>query len=485
MAFLDRFRRRKKRQKRAFAGANTGRLFADFVTSNRSADAEIRPALRTLRQRCRDLARNDEYVRRFITLLKTNVVGENGVSLQSAKRDADGSLDALGNAIIERGWKAWGRLGSPTVDGGLSWIDAQRLFIETLARDGEVLVRFVQGDTNPDGFQIEFVEADLLDEELNSATNERTVRMGVESNSFGKPVAYHLLKYHPGDTEFVGAGRKHTRIEADRMLHVFQPERAHQTRGVPMMAASIASLKMLHGYREAELIAARVAASKMGFFTSPDGDGYTGDEVQDTYAPVMSAEPGSFEQLPNGVSLQTFDPTHPTTAFAEFHKSLLRSIASGLGVSYNALANDLESTSYSSVRAGAIDERDFYKTLQRFTIEHFVEPVFRRWLQSAMTRGSVNLPISKYDLFADRVVFRPRGFSWVDPLKEINANVAGLRNGILSLQDIASGYGRDVEDVFRAIEREKELAERHGISMGFEPFGAPQAAVAPVIAGED
>jgi len=212
------------------------------------------------------------------------------------------------------------------------------------------------------------------------------------------------------------------------MIYAFQRERPHQTRGVPMMAASISSLKMLHGYREAELVAVRVAASKMGFLTSPDGDGYTGDDVEDNYAPVMSAEPGSFEQFPNGVSLQTFDPTHPMTAFAEFHKSLLRSVASGLGISYNALANDLESTSYSSVRASAIDERDFYRTLQRFVIEHFVEPVFRQWLQSAMTRGNtISLPIQKFDLFADSVVFRPRGFSWVDPLKEINANVVGLQ----------------------------------------------------------
>ncbi|MDE0840485.1 MAG: hypothetical protein OSB41_15740, partial [Kiritimatiellae bacterium] len=54
------------------------------------------------------------------------------------------------------------------------------------------------------------------------------------------------------------------------------------------------------------------AASKMGFITSPDGDGYTGDDLEDTHAPVMSAEPGSFEQLPQGMDIKLFDPTHPT-----------------------------------------------------------------------------------------------------------------------------------------------------------------------------
>ena len=98
--------------------------------------------------------------------------------------------------------------------------------------------------------------------------------MGVEVDDFGKAVTYHLLGEHPGDHEFANSySRKHVRVPADQMLHVFLPERAHQTRGVPMLATAIGALKMLHGYREAELVAARVAASKMGFITSPDGEG--------------------------------------------------------------------------------------------------------------------------------------------------------------------------------------------------------------------
>lgn len=96
MGFFDRFKRSPKQRRprqRTYAGANTGRLFADFMGSNRSADAEIQPALKRLRDRCRDLARNDEYVRRFLNLMKTNVIGEAGVSLQSAKRDSDGVRD--------------------------------------------------------------------------------------------------------------------------------------------------------------------------------------------------------------------------------------------------------------------------------------------------------------------------------------------------------------------------------------------------------
>ena len=140
MGLLDRFRK-KKPQKRDYAGINNGRLFADFASMTRSSDAELKPALRILRNRLRELARNDEYARRYISLLRNGAVGPHGISVQCKARNADGSLDGPGNRIIENAWKAWGKRGSCTVDGRLSFGDAQRLVIETLARDGEVLVR--------------------------------------------------------------------------------------------------------------------------------------------------------------------------------------------------------------------------------------------------------------------------------------------------------------------------------------------------------
>lgn len=482
MAILDLFRRKKPARKRSYAGINTGRLFADFSTMTRSSDSELKPALRILRNRCRELARNDEYVRRYLQLLTTNVVGPSGVSLQCKARNSDGSLDAPGNKIIENAWSRWGKRGTCTADGRLTFTDAQRLVVETLARDGEVLVRLISGAPNDDRFAIQFIESDLLDEELNKKLeNGNRIRMGVEVNEFGRAVAYHLLAEHPGDYEFAnGYSRKHIRVPANQLLHIFQTDRAHQTRGAPPMATAINSLKMLHGYREAELVAARVSAAKMGFITSPDGEGYTGDDLENTHTPIMSAEPGSFEQLPAGMSISMFDPQHPVTAFSEFHKAVLRGIASSLGVSYAALASDLESVNYSSIRQGALDERDHYRTLQQFVIEHFVEPVFQAWLASSMTSGSIPLPMTKYEKFSNSVIYRPRGFSWIDPQKEIAAQVTGIQNGLLSMQDVASHYGADIEDVFEAVQREKELASQYGISLAFQPFGQ-KAPAEPIV----
>lgn len=470
MGILDIFSRKKPLKKRAYAGANQGRLFSDFVASSRSADEEIKGALKVLRNRCRDLTRNNAYARRFISLAKANTVGDRGVTLQVKARNDNGAMDNLGNDSIEIAWKRWGRMGQCSVDGKISWVDAQRLFIENLVRDGEVLVRLVKYP-NDFRFALEFIESDLLDEEYNvTLPNGHRIRMGVELDSFNRPVAYHLFTAHPGDNSTMWMGKSYNRIPADKMIHAFLPERAMQTRGAPWMSPVIADLKMLNGYREAELVAARVGASKMGFFTSPTGDGFTPDDT-DNKVPIMEAEPGTFHQLPDGVNFTQFDPTHPTTAFADFEKAILRGIASGLGVSYTSLANDLEGVSYSSIRQGALEDRDQWKIVQDFLIQHFVEPVYRAFLMSIMENSVINIPASRFDKFAEATVFRARGFQWVDPLKEMNAAVVGLQNGLLSMQDIANQQGRDVEEIFDQIQAEKEMAERYGLSMAFQPFG--------------
>lgn len=480
MGIMDIFRRSNKAKpsKRNYAAAAKGRLFADFVGSNRSADSEIRWALRDIRNRSRDLERNNEYFRRYLQLLRVNVVGENGFNVQVRGRNPDNSLDRAGNNIIEGAWREFSRMGGPTVDGKMSMVDLCNHIITGMARDGEVFLQIVKGNYLRHGIAVQIIEPDRVDEEKNElAPNGNSIRMGVElDKKTRRPIAYHVLTYHKGDYDYMlpANERKYEVIPASEMMHIYKPDRAGQTRGVPWSTAAITSLKMLHGYREAELIAARTGAAKMGFFTSPAGDGFTADgfDDADNTVPIYDAEAGSFHQLPAGVDFKAFDPSHPTSAFADFEKSILRGIAGGLGVSYTSLANDLEGTSYSSIRQGALEERDFYKTLHRFMIDHFLDPFYRMWLEHVMGFGYI--PINgetKMFKFTQDVTWRGRGFQWVDPLKEMNAAVVGLQNGIISHSDIAANYGRDAEDTFAQIQRDKEMADEFGLSMAYQPFG--------------
>jgi len=482
------FMRKPKKQKRSYTAANTGRLFADFITSSRSADSEIRPNLRVIRDRCREATRNHPYAKRYIQIMTTNVVGATGITMQVRKRNEDNTLDVVGNRLLERAFQAWGRTGFCTVDGRLSWLQAQRLFMETLARDGEVLIKKVKRPANnPYGFTLQFLEADYLDEEYNKRMpNGNEVRMGVEIDKAGKPVSYFMFEDHPHHDQAYGSKtkRKHIQVPASEIIHCFIQERAGQTRGVPMMANALSRLKMLDGFEEAVLVNARVAASKMGFFVSPEGDGFVGDDY-DNAAPIMDASPGTFTQLPQGMDFKSFDPSQPQDNFADFEKAILRGIASGLGVSYVSLANNLEGVSYSSIRQGTIEDRDHFKMMQQFMIDAFIDPVYRAWLEMVITVGRVNLPMTKYDLFADNVIYRPRGFAWVDPQKEIQASVIALQNGIVTLQDVHAQYGKDTEDVFEQINREAELADRYGVDTAFQPFGTKLPVEATISRGEE
>jgi lambda family phage portal protein len=490
MGLLSFFKRTKSAPaKRDYLAASKGRLYMDFKGSNKSADAEIRWSLRDLRNRSRDLERNNEYARRYLQLLQTNIVGENGFRLQLKGRNIDGTIDMAGNNIIEAAWEDFCRLGGPTVDGKMSMTDLSNHVIRGMARDGEVFLHIVNKNYLRHGIGVQIIEPDRVDDQMNETLRDgNQVRMGIELDSSTRRVAaYHVLVNNPGDYDYATTttGTFRQRIPADRVLHVYVQERADQTRGVPWTVTAMPALKMLHGYREAELVAARVGAAKMGFFTSPAGDGFTADGYEDTFTPLYDAEAGTFHQLPAGVDFKAFDPTHPTTAFADFEKAILRGIAGGLGVSYTAIANDLEGTSYSSIRQGALEERDFYKTQQRFMIEHFIDPMFRLWMRHVMDFALI--PINgpgKFEKFALGISWRARGFQWVDPLKEINAAVVGLQNGIISHTDIAATYGRDAEETFAQIQRDKEMAKIFGLTMAYEPFGN-KAPVPATVDGEN
>ena len=383
-------------------------------------------------------------------------------------------------------WKEWTQLGNCTANGRLSFTDCQKIFVESLARDGEVLIRKIKNPNSPFGFQIQFLEADHLDEKKNDiGRNGNKIKMGVEVDANDKPVAYHLYKNHPYDKTYNNQNA-YIRVPADEIIHAYLPTRAEQTRGVSFIAQVMSNVKMLNGYLEAEIVAARVGASKMGFFVSNDGDSYVGDsEMEDTYNPVTNANAGTFEQLPAGMDFKAFDPNHPTSAFESFTTSVLRSIASGLNISYHALSNDLTSVNYSSIRQGALEDRSMFQIYQQFVVEHFIDPVFKSWLEMAISSGYINLPIAKYDKFARAINYIPRSFQWIDPLKEMQSSVLGLQNGTMTYSDISAAYGRDTEELFEQHQKEVELAKQYGIEIAYQPFGTKLPVEANIQGGDD
>ena len=445
-----------------FEGAKGGRLNADWIVAPLSADSALQGRLNILRDRARDLERNNEWIRGFLRTLENNVLGETGIALQMRVREQNGRLDEVANQLIENAWWQWGRVGRCTINRRQSWRDVQKLVVRSMARDGEVLVRLIRQRA---GLRLQVLEADLLDLDFNATLdNGNEVRFGVEFGRDREVVAYNLLDRHPGDTMPVAATfRRRTRVPAGELLHLFIEERCDQTRGFPWLVASMKGLRMLDGYSEAELVAARTAASKMGFFVRKTaGENYEGPkDANGDFR--MDASPGVMEELPEGLEFQEWDPQHPNQAFGDFIKSRLRGVAASLGVSYNTLTSDLEGVNYSSIRAGLLEEREVWKALQRWLIEHFCEVVFEAWLELELLSGRLGLPLAKMWKF-NVPEFRGRRWGWVDPKKDVEAAILRVRAGFTSQRDEIAEGGGDRFDVFSAQKSDKDEAAKMGLS---------------------
>lgn len=452
---------RKKTIIRGYNAAKIDRLTADWKPGLLSADGAIRYALKTLRARARDLVINNDYARKYLKLCVCNIVGPAGITLQNKAKDGN-ILDKVANSRIEAQWERWGK--NCTTD-GMSWLDLQRLVIESVARDGEILVRIVRGYNNDFGFALQPIEADYLDENLNNAklSNKNHLKMGIEFDAWYKPVAYHL-KVMPTSNEYYGSiGGKTERIPADDIVHLFVKERVRQSRGVTWFHTTMTRMHMLGAYEEAELIASRAGASKMGFFETPTGDEMVGDDTEDGKI-ISEFEPGTFEQLPKGVKVNLFDPSHPVGNFPFFIKTMLRAVSSGLNISYNSLTSDLESVNYSSIRAGSIEERDNWRILQSWFISNFIQPIFENWLKFCLLNDILKpLPAEKFDKF-NNPKWQVRGWQWVDPLKDVKANIEAINFGLKTRSQIVAEQGYDLEEVFEGLRQEQELAKQYGLT---------------------
>jgi len=484
----------KKGQKhgaRTFAGVLGGRLNADWLSGGESIDSKVLGSLETLRNRCRELEHDNDYVRRYFNLLAFNVIGSEGFNFQSKVTVAtagsartlpvrqviqlqrQGRMKAMGfeldtdlNNQIEEAWREFSDKRNFTVAGDLPRTQAEQLILMTLARDGEALIRKVLGYPNDFSFSLQLIEPELLDHNLNRAANNgNMIRMGVELNPWRKPIAYWLLTSHPNDFSLPRrTGSTHVRVPAAEIIHLKSVERIGQTRGIPWMVSAISRLKTLQGYEHAELVAARAMASKMGFFEKQSNEGFQGEE--DIHGDLIDRlEAGVIEELPMGVSFKGFDPTHPSSSYATFRKGILQGIGSGLGISYPSLGSDLEGVNYSSIRAGLLEDREYYKTIQSLIIRCFCEDVFANWLPMAILSGRVPLPSDRSIAEITRPYFLGKRWEWVDPERDIKASIAALEGGLTSARRVISERGGDIEEIYSEIEADRKLAEQHGLQL--------------------
>lgn len=454
--------------RRIFGGAQSSRLTTDWTTSiGTSQDSEIRSSLRVLRNRTRQLVRDNDWAKNAIRAIQNNVVGT-GIGMQAQvrmKRQRGGKvMNETINEAIENAWNQWCKKENCHVAGQLSFADIERLLAASTAENGEVLVRLVKGQsfgTSPVPLALEIIEADqLMDERNGTEDNGNMIRMGVEKDSWGRPVAYWFYPQHPGDYLFKQVQlAKYKRVPADEIIHLFKTDRVSQTRGVPWFASALTRMHQVAGFEEAEVVAARASASIMGFIQTPDGelqdDGVMNDQR------VSDFSPGKIEALGPGEEFKEFVPNRPGGNYEPFVRAQLRAMAAGLGVSYETLSKDYSQSNYSSSRLALLDDRDQWRALQKWMIEGFHQRVFDAWLDMAVLSGAIELPGYEVDPEQYRCAVRwmPRGWSWVDPAKEVAAYKEAVRCGFMTQAEVLAQTGKDLGEFMEQRKRELEMAD--------------------------
>lgn len=458
-----------KVQARAYAAAAYNRLVTDWVAASTSADAEMRGPLKVLRNRSRDLGRNNDYMRDFLREVQTNVIGPNGIPFQSQiKMERGKELNEKLNDKVEELWNRWCRKEFCDVSGKLAFPDIEKLLMRQIPEGGEVFVRKIYqsfgGSKIP--FALEILEADRVDDDMNGVSvYGNTIVMGVEKDSWGRPVAYYVKPSHPGDDASVRNNQNsHTsqRIPASEIIHLGLIERWPQTRSVPWIASAMMRLHHMKGYEEAEVIAARASASIMGFITNKEGQ-ITGDQVVGGER-VTQFSPGEFKYLAPGEEVSVPNLNRPSGQLDPFMSFMLRGVAAALGVSYETISKDYSKTNYSSSRQSLLKEREAWRTLQLWIIRNFHQPIFEAWLDMAVLSGQIDL--KGYELMPEKyqaVKWMPRGWAWIDPEKEVKAYKEAVTGGFKTVTAVVAEDGNDYEELILQRKREIEFAKKHEV----------------------
>ncbi len=471
--------------------AVSSRLTQDWPTTTLSPDSQSRMDLKSVRSRGRYARDNNLYGQKFLGMLKSDVLGDQGIHFRNKAKFPDvfkageiipGAPKKFANRFIADKFYQWGRKEFCTVTGKLNWCDVQNICLETVAVDGEILIRKIQttADRNPFGFTLQLLETDFVYDDYDGvAENGNQIRQGVELDEWGKPLAYHLRTWNPNDAMMPRfSSMKTYRLPASEIIHLGIHRRALSTRCMSWLAGSAFQMHMVGKYEESEQVGARAGACKMGFFERENANAeYEGEEDADGNL-QMEGEPGSWELLPKGLKAHAIDWNRPNSSYGAFMKQALRGIAGQLQCSYNMLADDMESVNFASGKLSLDFQRSVAKKIQYWFIESFCEEVFTPWLDRSLSIGALApLTVAEFDVL-NSPYFAGRRWDAIDPTKETNAKIAELNAGLTSQSRILAERNIDRDELFDEIAEDRAAAEArdlHFDSIPVQPDAATEA----------
>lgn len=418
-----------------------------------SANAEIGSALTMLRNRSRDLVRNNAMAAALVRRLPPKVIGK-GVRPRLIGQPAPVKAEALD------GWERFVENCDP--EGLVDFHGIQRLAFRTVMESGEALVRLIPGDAQAP-LQLRVLEPDFIDlSRSGRVEGGGWAVQGVEYNARGQRIAYWLHDEHPGAAWPIRSARLQSRrVPAEQILPVMEVRRPGQVHGVPWLTPAVCKLKDIEELEEARYWRKRTEALFSVFVRTDPEVTLTGERQEREGKQIENMAPAVVHYLNQGEDVEFASPP-ASEGDVDWLIMQLQAVAAAVGVPYHLLTGDLRQANYSSLRAGNLDMWALIDDWQEMLIGQLCRRVWASLDSISWSAGlrRQSVPRAGWD-----VPERPM----VDPHKDAAATLLELRMGRKTLPEVLSGRGRDPEEVLAELAAWNGRLDDLGIVLESDP----------------
>lgn len=499
-------------------GSRIRRALKNFNAQSGSPNQDIDWNNYTLRQRGRMLYMSSPIATSAINTTRTKSVGV-GLTLKSSiDRDVLGmSAEAAKDwqRRTEAEFRLWANRKDACDATGMNDFDSiQQLALASWLMSGDVFALMKRrgpdrgiGYIHPYSLRLHLIEADRVRTPLEyggtlypditngeNPNNHNRIFDGVEVDADGMVTAYYIHSNYPW--EITAKQDEWVRVEAygkltglPNILHVMSSERPDQYRGVTYLAQVIEPLLQLRRYTDSALMMALVQSYFSAWIIvksnpedipwnetggwediqAPGGGGAVQRKRQRSNPDELNMGAGTMVNvLQDDEDIRFGNPTMPVASFDAFVKTFCRLIGAGLGIPYDVLSKEYNS-SYSAARAALLDAWEEFRMRRKWFVNDFCKPVYEVWLSEAVARGRIQAP-GFFDDPAIRAAWC--GARWIgpsqgsiDPLKEAQAAVLQIQHALKTHEQVTtelSGGDWDANVEQLTVENEKLQAAGGG-----------------------
>lgn len=491
------------------AGAGFGGQLRDWTPTLKTMDAALLPQLNLGNARAEDVVRNNAFASNGVQMHIDNIVGHMFRLNYKPKWQQLGISEEDARAFARDIEAAWQEIAE---DPNGCYLDAER------KRTFTMMIREGVGQhtrLGEDAFAVEWIprQGSLISTAIKSVSPKRIsnpnnrpdsdrMRAGVELDSHGAAVAWHIRNHSAALGYSDGMDRSWQRVEREtrwgrpKFVHIFEPTEDGQTRGANQFLSVLEQMQILPKLQHTKLQNAIVNAMYAATLESEIGHeaalALIGGDVSEKQLASYLMQVNNYHQgvgikmngvrvphLLPGEKLSLHTSGNVDNGYADLESSVLRWMAAGLNLPFEPFARDYRNSSYSTVRASSMESHRYYMGRRKIIAVRRASIIFRCVLEEILHKGLVKMPRrATRDFYQGLSAWTHcewigSGRLSIDGLKEVKEAVLRIESGLSTYEKECALLGEDYQEVFA--QQVREMAERKAAGLPPPSWMALQA----------